>query len=722
VRQALRRAPSPPGAPLLLIGAAVLFTAVALWHEVAVPLPSTNDDANHFLWIQRASDALARGENPSDPWVAEMELGFPPFAHYQGLPHLFVVLAHRVLLGFVDLLTVFNLTRWLLLSLLPLTVFWSLRRIGLSPLAAAFAGAAAPLVSADHLFGFEYESYLWRGFGMYTQLWAMHASFVALACVHTVLERGRGHRAAALALATLALSHLIYAYMLGITLVVLVLAAHPRRVLRRAARLAAVVAPAAVISAFSIVPFLLERAYLHVSVYTLPERYDSFGAPRVLEWLARGELFDQGRPPVLTALLGVGVAAALVWGGRLGRTLVALFALWLVLYAGRPTLGPLVDLLPFHEGLLLHRFIGGVHLFGLVLIGIGAARLADAVMRLAARAGERARPLRALAVRPGLVAGAALALLLVPAFAERAELYAGNASFMSRTRAALDADGDASTALARLHELPPGRVFAGLGSTWQAQALQLGLPFRSLRFVDLLTFERLQPIALYTGWSLNSELVFHFDEREPAHYALFGIRYVLAPAGLAVPEFLRPILRTSRYNLYEAPGGGYARFVALAARVSSRTGRELFETNLEWVRGERGAGGAHLLHEYPARERTRGPLAVTACASGALADERVAPARLEITAECRDASVLAFKTTFHPNWRVTVDGADAATFMVSPSYLAVELPAGRHRVVAEYRSPPLRAALVIAGLAALVALVAAGGRLREAPFVGEAGA
>jgi hypothetical protein len=46
---------------------------------------------------------------------------------------------------------------------------------------------------------------------------------------------------------------------------------------------------------------------------------------------------------------------------------------------------------------------------------------------------------------------------------------------------------------------------------------------------------------------------------------------------------------------------------------------------------------------------------------------------------------------------VTVDGAEASTFMASPSYVAFALPAGDHFVVAEYRSTPIKAPLLALG-------------------------
>jgi len=56
------------------------LTATALLPELLIPIPRLNDDAFHFLLIQRASDALASGENPFDHWGPALDLGFPWFS------------------------------------------------------------------------------------------------------------------------------------------------------------------------------------------------------------------------------------------------------------------------------------------------------------------------------------------------------------------------------------------------------------------------------------------------------------------------------------------------------------------------------------------------------------------------------------------------------------------------------------------------------------------
>src|SRR5690606_24853386 len=227
--------------PLLPVWLSMLVLGVALLPEVTVAIPSLNDDAAHYSLVQNASRAIDAGKNPFDHWAPDLEIGYPQFAYYQHLPHLFVVAAERVLFRQVDLLTLFNLTRYVLLVAFPVTVYWSLRQLEFSRPAAGAAAALAPLLSTGYKVGLEYDSYVWRGFGMYTQLWAMHLAFLSLALVYRTLRDGRGYFWAVLALSAVVLSHVIYGFIVAITLGFVLLAGMTRENAgRRVMRLAAV--------------------------------------------------------------------------------------------------------------------------------------------------------------------------------------------------------------------------------------------------------------------------------------------------------------------------------------------------------------------------------------------------------------------------------------------------------------------------------------------------
>lgn len=704
----------------LLVFVPILSNAITLFPEVSRPVPSLNDDAVHYLLIQRASEALRNGENVFDHWLAELELGFPFFFYYQHLPHLAVVALHRLVFQQADLLTLFNFVRYLLLVGFPLTVYGSMRRLEFSVVAAAVGAAGASLISSNHRYGFEYDSYIWRGHGMYTQLWAMHLYFFALAALYRLIERGTGYGAAVLSCSILGLSHLLYAYMLAITALILFLLGVDRANWRaRIARLAVAGCLTLVVCSYMWLPYLFQTAFFGWSPYLQRWKYDSYGAREILTWLRNGDLLDYGRLPVLTALLALGIAAVFLSTGRRarqaqesdasriasGRLALALFMVWLALYFGRPTWGRMIDILPLHDGLLIHRFVGSLDVAAIFLIGVGGEWLWNnfKFLILSFRFNVQKSTFKIHSVVAALV----LLALLVPALRERQQFYWFNTQWLERTRRALNTDSDGRAILAALKELPPGRAHAGLRVNWGKD-----LAFGDLHFYDLLTFNRVVAASPpYSSLSLNADLIWHFDDRNPAHYNFFNVKYLIAPPGLPVAEFLRPIQKTGRYILYRAETEGYAGFVTVNDRKSPLSQPALFFQNRDWFQGAEPGMKRAIRYDYPPARRATAGAATAAnhgrpgCPDGNIRERAVLPGRIDLEVECATAATVMLKMTYHPNWRVAVDGRDVPIFMLSPSFIGFELPAGKHRVRAEYHAAWLKTPLLILGAAALVGVL-----------------
>ena len=686
-----------------LVAVPIAMNAVALAPEVLYEIPNVNDDAEHLLMTERASQALADGENPLDVWVPQLELGFPQFLYYQQLAHLTVVVADRVLLERVPIRTVFDVTRYLLLLAFPLTVLWCMRTMGFSTSAAAVGAACASLLSGSFRYGFEYDSYIWRGLGLFTQIFGMHLAFVALALLDRLIRTGRGVVVTAVSCAALVLGHLIYAYMLGIGAVVLALAGLRRsNALRRLMQLGAVAAIALVLTSYFVVPFFLQAGYLNISPYLERPKYDGFGAPTVLGWLVSGDLLDHGRLPVLTVLFAIGLVVAIVRRDPLALRIAGVGGLMLALYFGRPTFGALIDLLPMHEGLLLHRFVGGFDLAAIPLIGVGGGFVFDQLSRR-------------IPVRSSVLAGGVLLVLLAPALLERWTFYADNTTWLRQTAAALSADADAKALLDRIAAGKPGRAYAGLRSNWGA-TLDFGIPFNSVKVNNLFADRGIDAVAApYRDASLNSDVLWDFNDQALDSFRLFNVDYVIASHGLSLPAAFAVIQDTPRYVLYAAPGGGYAQYVGIAGRERFATQAALFDAERAFVRAGDFSDGAFLRFDYrDAGARAGDVVPVPPCAKGQVLSERVAAARFDLVAQCDTASAMVLKVTYHPNWHVTVDGREVATYMVSPSYIGFDLPAGRHTIAAEYRSLPLKSALFWIGVAFLLGL--AGWSLRRFKF------
>lgn len=710
---------------LLLVSVPIVFNAIMLLPEVTRAIPSLNDDNLHYLLVRQASAALEHGANPFDFWVPQQELGFPQFFYYQHLPHLAVVLLHRLLFESVNLLTLFNLVRYLLMVLFPLTVWWSMRTMEFSATAAAIGAACASLFSGTFDYGFAYESYIWRGWGLYTQLWAMHLFLISTACLERLIVRGVGYRSSIVSCSMLMLSHLIYAYMLVVTAMVLVILAlwrepePPLIAVSRWKHKLPILGRVAVVGLFSGVitsylwfPILRERQYLRgIDLEGL--KSNSFGALEVTSRLLSGQMFDYNRLPVLTLLLGLGFARAIWRYTRPSRVALALLTVWLVLYSGRPMLGSLVDLLQMHAGLPTRRFSGGVDLATILLIGVGGEWLWTQFSFL----GERWRV---------IVPAAIMLLVMITALIERHAFYATNAIWMKETQTTLEGDRDWQAILETLKTLPPGRIYAGQKDWWRRRykvnsqgrlfiwgeggSLKIG----SLAGPDLLIFDDFDALAPpYQGLSLNADFVFYFDDANPEWYNLFNVRYVVTPAERRMEPFLTPLKTTAKYTLYRADSSsGYGELVKSMYLGVANSQRDLHESNLAWLTSDAPAKGSFVRWSYaPAGPAMNWKFDTGVPAHGFVADQKFEPGLIRLRVNSPAPSLLVIKTTYHPNWRVTIDGRAAESFMASPSFIGVQVPAGDHLLCAEYLSGGLKKILLMMGALALLAALALGGRL-----------
>ena len=131
-------------------------------------------------------------------------------------------------------------------------------------------------------------------------------------------------------------------------------------------------------AAWLLVPLITDLKYVGQTQLN-PTEFQSFGARRELEWLLRGQLFDDNRPnfPLLTmlALLGVVIAVARVRRDAATRVILVFTVVNFVLYFGRPTLGSVVNWIPWLDELPLHRFVGPVQLGALFLAGIAGSAI-----------------------------------------------------------------------------------------------------------------------------------------------------------------------------------------------------------------------------------------------------------------------------------------------------------------------------------------------------------
>ena len=513
----------------------------------------------HTLLSEAVVEAIENGQTFTDPWQESMGMGHPMFHYYQHLPHVAVGLTHIVTFGVFAVGDIVRWSTYVLISIFPLSVYWSLRRFGFDQLSSASGGLVASLVATAGISGFDYASYIGGAQGLYTQLWAMVLMPLALASGYRVLREGRCYFWAVLLLAATFMSHVLYGYMAFITLGVLTFIvpmrfklpwnlsslsgarvgtrAQRRRSRRsgqsqppnttpptpaatetspfivtfwgRFRRLTLLLLLVVAVTSYFLVPFFLDLRFFNSSELIDPRNYDSHGHSAVFKGLFEGDLFDFNRFPSLTILVFAGFAICLLrWRRELYLIPVAVFLIWLMLYFGRPTWGSLTNVLPFSQNILMFRFIGGVHLGGILLMAVALG----ASWRWAVSRGNMWYSVAALVLT--------LAILL-PVYIERRSSLEDNVHRLVQCQQQeTTEDQDVTALFEEIKRLPKGRVYVGRflyseshwGSNYRA-----GCTLIQSR--DLA--EGLDAVAaLFHRYSLTSDVLDDFDETRLEQYNL----------------------------------------------------------------------------------------------------------------------------------------------------------------------------------------------------------
>lgn len=688
----------------MLVLFAILFNLYHLRAELVLQTPPLNDDVLHLLTTEQLAEAVGSGQSPIDFWLAPVSMGYPLVRHYQHLPYLIPVALYRLFQGVMPLDELFYGLRYLLLSCFPLTIYWSMRRFGFERLDAALAALVAGLLSTNGLYGFDFGSYVWSGYGLTTQLWGMFLLPPALSQGYVALKTGRGYAIAAALLALTAVSHLVIGYIAVLS--VICCAFPPVQTVRssqefwtQCKRLLRILLPTAVLTAYFWLPFLLDAQYMNRSVWEDSFKINAYGHAWTLTALWRGDLFDFGRFPSLTLLVAAGIGVCVYrWRDARYRVPAVLFCVWLLLFFGRPTWGPLIDLLPLSDALHLHRLIAGVHLAGIYLMGLGLAL----PWRWALLRGE---------LRIWTAVAALTVLLLAPVFRERGAFLAKNARLMDDTRHALAIEeAEISALLDTLGRLPPGRVYAGLGQNWGKAYTVGSIPVYALlnrAGVDMVGY-------LYHALSLNADLQVLFDETRPEQYRVFNVRYVVAPAELTFPNFVQPVAAFGRHRLYQVETGGYFDLVDADLTLEGAT-TDFQPAAFAWLGSALPANRQHPVLVLDNKMETGLPTAATLpltagtlqhaasqqrSSCGKVIAETIANNRYAATVDVTYACALLFKATYAPGWIVSVDGAETPAMMLMPSFVGLRIEPGTHLVQVTYRPRPDKPLLLAFGLVA----------------------
>ena len=177
---------------------------------------------------------------------------------------------------------------------------------------------------------------------------------------------------------------------------------------------------------------------------------------------------------------------------------------------------------------------------------------------------------------------------------------------------------------------------------------------------------------------------YYFDDRDPSDYRLFGIRYLILPAGGQPPVRARLAMRSGPYWLWTIDGTGYVQagqtvgaIPANRTNVGTRS-RPLLGSGLA-------ADGAYLSVRYGSGRGGDGrlPAVRSQSSAGEVSAERanLDDGEAAATVRMRRPGVAVLSASYDPGWTATVNGRPQPTRMVAPALVAVDVPPGTDHVV-----------------------------------------
>lgn len=574
----------------LLLGVGMLVFAIGfnLWLYRLEPtaLVDPNDNTFQFALVHRTDqiwDFAQQNCSPfsvlcylsylTDHWVPNWAQGYNLPHYYSHVPQIVIVALWRTSSWFLSLFSVhcslFTFYHWLmylLLSLFPVSLFLALSVIGVSPVIAGIGALLSTHLSTDGLYGLDPSSFLWRGYGLSSQLYAMMFLPLTLAFAHKLTTDNKQHttKTSTLLLTILTLAATTAGH-LGIGIIAfLSVGVISLSYVRNFRRLLLIYGGALLLLGYWILPVLLYGNYHNNSVWDPIWKFDSYGFRTVLTNLFNGNLFDFGRFPILTALVFIGMFASLrphkdKHNHRFAFGL--LFIFWLLMYFGTTTWGSLLYLIPGMRDFHLSRFIVGVHISGLFLIPLGFQEIWKLLhcfnVKLFKKKSAITQFSNLAMVEKSLYYGTAFIIsfaLIVVTYPQTIRYSQHNDTLIKQANnnyISQREDVDALlSALSSLITNQPGRVLAGRGGTWGKDLLVAETPY----YMHLSTYGIPTVLWLPETWSPNSDTEQYFREDKQEDYALYNIRYVVTPPDLPelqIQEFWRLIEESEAWNLYE---------------------------------------------------------------------------------------------------------------------------------------------------------------------------
>jgi len=188
--------------------------------------------------------------------------------------------------------------------------------------------------------------------------------------------------------------------------------------------------------------------------------------------------------------------------------------------------------------------------------------------------------------------------------------------------------------------------------------------------------------------SLMTDPEYYFNESDPSDYRLFGVRYLVLPAGRQPPVPARLALRSGPYRLWTINGDGYIQAGSITGKITANR-TNIGTRSIPVLDSGLAADGDYVSVGYGSgdgaddrRPAVRGRSSVgVVTAEGADLDDGEASATVRMSRP----GVVVLSASYDPGWTSTVNGRPRPTLMVAPALVAVAVPAGTDHIVFSFR-------------------------------------
>jgi hypothetical protein len=624
--------------------------------------PAGDDLTFHLAEATRLADCIAAGD--FDWWNPSANAGFASAYYYQVIPQLFSGLLAAI--TGIDVLLWFQLSVLLPLMLAPVVAYRALRMLDVARWPAVAGAFCLVMCASSSRWGHGADGTF--SVGLLTQTWALALFPLALAAGVRWVRDGRALVVATAAGLFAGLCHPFVGIALGIALFGCALLlprmgdaddCRPpyRTMLHNLGRLSLLGGLLVLGSACGWLPVVIDYEGFGGFPHRVADEVGP-GPLGLLSNLASGAYLDEGRASVLSLMLLVSLlvahrpALAWLWCSALG---------YLGLLAAGPYLVTDDDLFP------AIRLLGPLQVVLALAAALGACSIGTGAWRWAeAQVGPWRLPARTLVA---CVAGVFAFILLV------------DGARLQRSRVSVADDGEElyrdelTTIMSAMVLEPEGRKQARAGNEnhWfnllpyvhgrRTALLQMG--GAALQASPNYTYLWHERDAARTAWVFDAPLVLF--RRDQAATVPPG-ETVVETAHHAVRRLASPGMVSPAQVIGQLPSG---RFAARAAA-------------LDWLRGD-----AALRDELLAYAGDRG---WTSAPDGRVHEVRrqLSPGDLaDVVAdvEAFTATTFVIRESWHPRWRAQLDGRELPIRRVTPDFMAVDVPAGRHQLELRFHRP-----------------------------------